>query len=224
MEWTHQHRKLLPFYFFQIIYWIIRIQSKEIESIESVIIKCLPIGSLLLYGLYTKIQPNQRKIYYSTLLGLFFCCIADGLLVYENMFLWGMITFAIGHIFYQIGLGWNKLKPKIGLVLLAIMGAVMVFIIPHITNSTIQMITPIYGLLLASNVWRSIARASNFIESMSGIGFVLFAISDTALIITRYYVDLKMMGSILIMATYYLAQYFISLGVFANMELSKKVL
>lgn len=62
--------------------------------------------------------------------------------------------------------------------------------------------------------WRSIARIDKFSapQILCGIGGVFFAISDTLIALSMFYIDIPY-SQILIMSTYYFAQFGITVSI-----------
>lgn len=74
---------------------------------------------------------------------------------------------------------------------------------------------PIYCSLLLTMAWRSVARIENFssfLQILCGIGGISFAISDTLIAFSMFYGHIPY-SKILIMSTYYFAQFGITLSI-----------
>lgn len=52
--------------------------------------------------------------------GLIFCCIGDAFLIWPKYFDIGMISFAIGHIFYTTAFGFQRLEVLTGAIMFAL--------------------------------------------------------------------------------------------------------
>ena len=59
-------------------------------------------------------NPNRYAFSRRILIGLFFSCVGDGLLVWRHLFLYGMVSFAIGHMFFISAFGFRPLNIKLG--------------------------------------------------------------------------------------------------------------
>lgn len=73
---------------------------------------------------------------------------------------------------------------------------------------------PIYTLLLLTMAWRSVARIekARVLQILCGLGGISFVISDTLIAFSMFYGHIPY-SKILIMSTYYFAQFGISLSV-----------
>ena len=60
-------------------------------------------------------MPNRYAFSRRILIGLFFSCIGDGLLVWREFFLYGMVSFGIGHMFFISAFGFQPLNLSLGI-------------------------------------------------------------------------------------------------------------
>lgn len=151
-------------------------------------------------------------------LGLFAGMIGDILLVKKNTFLFGMISFVIGHILYIIR--FKQYRWDIPFYIFLIVGIISilfgVFLTLKMNNEKKkQFLIPawcyiiIISLMLLSsiNFEFGIKRAIPFYF----IGGLLFYISDAILSIDKFIKEFKL-SMLFVLITYYSAQMFISLG------------
>ena len=89
---------------------------------------------------------------------------------------------------------------------------VLSLILPSIDDFILKIGFPLYALLLGTTTWRALARVDQgFIEALTGLGAVIFLISDGCIGINMFYYKLDYAQEI-IMSTYYLAQFLITLS------------
>jgi hypothetical protein len=60
-------------------------------------------------------QPNRYTFSRRILIGLMFSCLGDGLLVWRELFLYGMVSFGIGHMFFISAFGFQPLNLSLGI-------------------------------------------------------------------------------------------------------------
>lgn len=128
-----QKIRLVPFFSTWLLYYILYmpIWGYPSESLDAVFFKVLPIASLAYYiiasakttpGLPTKddLLPEDDRAR-NFLLALAFSSLGDACLVWrETLFIPGLFMFAIGHVFYFIGLGEEtKMSKTRGIFILA---------------------------------------------------------------------------------------------------------
>ncbi|XP_055616572.1 lysoplasmalogenase-like protein TMEM86A isoform X2 [Toxorhynchites rutilus septentrionalis] len=184
------------------------------RTAASTALKCLPIICLWLFILQSDFKRTKIRRYKSLILiGLIFSCVGDLLLNYD-LFEAGMGVFGIAQIFYISAFGFRPLRPLVGIPLYCA-GVASLAIMFENFPPTIQKFLPIYGALLLTMCWRSLARINTFKNTTRvacGIGSVLFVISDSIIAIDMFYVPVDY-AQTLIMITYYLAQFGIALSV-----------
>ena len=73
-----------------------------------------------------------------------------------------------------------------------------------------QMALPFYGLLLLTMSWRALAKANSPLTFVTGVGSLLFVVSDALIAIHKFYAPLEHF-QLLVMSTYYAAQFGITL-------------
>lgn len=179
--------------------------------------KCAPIVFLIVFiVMYGNALPRRSTYAHNILLGLVFSCIGDGLLNHDY-FAPGMAAFGIAQIFYIIAFQTQLLKIWIACVLYA-GGITTVLLLRQKLEPTILIGLPIYTFLLLTMCWRSIVRAcdpkynTSSAATICAVGSVLFVISDTLIAFDRFNAPIPN-STILIMLTYYMAQFAITLSI-----------
>ena len=154
------------------------------------------------------------------LFGLTASWLGDVLLQFDNLFIPGLLSFLLAHIFYIYFLVYTKsentsffkLRPVMLLAVLAYLIELMNLLWPHLGPMKIPVL--IYGItisvMLSSAMWqyqKLEARTSLFLIT----GAAFFVASDSILAINKFKTHFEYSG-ILIMSTYIIAQLFIVMG------------
>ncbi|XP_055851545.1 LOW QUALITY PROTEIN: lysoplasmalogenase-like protein TMEM86A [Episyrphus balteatus] len=207
------------------------------------LLKCAPIISLGVYviskGFKCTIEYNYSQMVLS---GLFFSCIGDALLNCD-LFPHGMAVFGIAQVFYISAFEMTPLKISIGIPLYCIAAGSEFFFVkfektPNVyfnfftvtifiyssLSFIIQIGLPVYALLLTTMCWRAIVRATekqNMLSYVAAVGSVLFVISDTLISVTMFVQPIPH-ARMLVMFTYYAAQFCISLSTLCDVIKQKK--
>ncbi|CAH1128860.1 unnamed protein product [Ceutorhynchus assimilis] len=200
--------KLVPFFATVIIYFILLIPPAENPTLLAVIIKCSPIMSLMYFVKHYGSCTNPIFV------GLFFCCIGDGFLMFKGYFFHGMLAFMLGHLNYIRAFGFKPLKPRIGLFSFLIGGINISLLYKGLSGLFVPGVS-MYILIIDTMIWRAFARLQNpwtWTQISICTGSVLFALSDFFIGISMFVRPIAH-SQVLIMSSYYAAQLGISLGV-----------
>jgi alkenylglycerophosphocholine hydrolase len=200
-------KKFLPLLIlaFSILY-IFFIPSEPIGL--KILFKLIPM-LLILYFAFS-LKPVQSTKYRTLILiGLFFCMVGDGTLIW---FVVGLSAFLIGHLFYTAGFisSWNySHKRMLSIIPIAIYAFLMC---SNITAALIDkgdrgLILPViaYTIAISTMVFTAIMTGNKW----AIIGSVLFIISDSILS-WDLFVQTVSYSHELIMITYYSAQFLIA--------------
>ena len=154
------------------------------------------------------------------LFGLTASWIGDILLQFDSLFIPGLLSFLLAHIFYirfliytkSENASFFKLRPVMLIAVLAYLIELMNLLWPHLGAMKIPVLT--YGItisvMLSCAMWqyqKLEAKTSLFLI----IGAAFFVASDSILAINKFKTHFEFSG-ILIMTTYIIAQLFIVLG------------
>lgn len=158
-------------------------------------------------------------------LGLFFGLAGDVFLMFQEInstfFIWGLISFLIGHIFYISAFYLDYLthtdigKKYINWSLVGFGFFCLLFYLflqPYL--GSMKMPVLLYAIVISLMAVAGISRydrVNSFSFKMIFIGAILFIISDSILVINKFVAPFSM-GGTLIMATYMLSQYMITMG------------
>jgi uncharacterized membrane protein YhhN len=158
-------------------------------------------------------------------LGAVLCLAGDVfLMVPRDMFIFGLLAFLLGHVFYVIGL--NNIAPYInwwGAILIVILGLYLWWLYPKLAGSlnakgkkSLKIPVLIYSLVISAMVYSALMTWTrsgwSTIAALSvSIGAVLFYASDSMLAWDRFLNPLSH-ARLRVMTTYHLGQIGIILG------------
>ncbi|XP_066247000.1 lysoplasmalogenase TMEM86A [Euwallacea similis] len=204
-------KDLAPFFICWLLYCILPVDN---PSLWIVITKCSPIVALMHFALY---NGFKRSYQYSCriLMGLIFCAIGDAFLVSEDYFVHGLLSFTAGHLSYILAFGFRPLK----LMLYPVIGSMATMIgstLVRKLTGLLVLVVPLYIFIISIMIWRAGARiqsgAWSWLQFITLIGSILFAISDTILGINKFIFTIPD-AQVIIMTFYYIAQLCITLSV-----------
>ncbi|XP_036893937.1 lysoplasmalogenase [Sturnira hondurensis] len=172
------------------------------------LVKCLPV--LTLAGFLQSSSGGARTA--ALQVALLFSALGDVCLIWPQAFLWGVLAFTQAQLLYIWVFGIRPLR--LGLLLPILLVSLLFFgvLLPHLPPDMVLPLTA-YGLALNTMLWRGLARGGR-----ACWGATLFAISD-ALLAWNTFIQPLAHGRLLVMATYYAAQVFITLSAFQGRRL-----
>lgn len=143
----------------------------------------------------------------------------------------GMASFALAHILYFTAFGLKPFKFHLAILLFILTLPVNLIYFNTINDNILKVLVPIYIILISSMLWRALSRLRIFInfewtKLCCLLGAILFAISDFVLAYDKFIESIPYSHTI-IMSTYYLAQFGISLSVIdskSNHEVNYRVI
>ncbi len=154
---------------------------------------------------------------FCVLLGLLFSLIGDILLMLpSDLFIQGLVSFLIAHLFYILAFSKGlslRLKNLSWLPFLFFGILIYGFMLPSLKEMTVPVL--VYMLVILIMGWRAYERWSQrkTREAMSAlIGAILFIVSDTALGINRFRLPFEL-STLVVLGTYFPAQWFIARSV-----------
>jgi uncharacterized membrane protein YhhN len=173
---------------------------------------------VLLMAIYLLMQSNKRSFQWLVILGLLFGMGGDILLEYSpDTFLFGLISFLLGHILYIIAFLSDCRSPGWGYAIFVYLYGVAVYGFLE-TGNLGEMALPVlaYILVITTMVWRAAARyhapGVNQESAKAGVlGSLLFLASDSLLAVTLFVYDIPY-ASIVVIITYWLGQLGITLA------------
>ena len=157
---------------------------KTISS--ALFVVCGTVNFILAY----KLEKRSKSFNYLMLTGLVFACVGDILLIEPSLFIYGAISFAIGHVFFLAAystlykINWKDIL--IALVIFAI-SLIVILAIPVFEFGNMLAIVIIYALIISCMLGKAISnfvfnkenRIQNFIIML---GSILFFLSDLMLL------------------------------------------
>lgn len=179
----------------------------ESEALKT-LFKLIPMWLILIYA-YKRIPDKSSRSHWLIWSGLFFCMLGDGLL---RWFVIGLTSFLIGHIFYTVGYFRYRLVSKQSLLILIPIGLYGLVIGYNVLGALIleqnySLLVPVllYLVVILLMCWTAFLSKNKW----AIIGSVLFVISDSFLSWNMFVSDI-LYSDILIMTTYYSAQFLIA--------------
>jgi uncharacterized membrane protein YhhN len=178
-----------------------------------ILFKLVPMLLILFYAYLQKPFASSRNRWL-ILTGLFFCMQGDWLITW---FIFGLSSFLVGHLFYVGGFltKWRYSRVRLMMILPIAVYAIYMgsTIIHHLSKGETSLIVPVifYITVISTMVWSAIMTANKW----AIIGSVLFMISDSILSWNKFISHISY-SDVLIMTTYYIAQFFIAKSIQAS--------
>ncbi|MBQ0141159.1 MAG: lysoplasmalogenase [Kurthia sp.] len=187
----------------------------------SIFIKIMPLICLLAFLLLLPDAFNSSFKRWLTL-GLFFCMLGDATL---HWFLIGLTFFLLGHLFYIVAFLRIQEKPpsKWAMLILLFYGIILAaWIIGNVLRSgniILSIAIIFYVAVILTMVWA--ALQTNITTIL--MGALLFLLSDSILALNMFVTDIHY-STLLIMTTYYIAQFMFTISVPKHFVIRTKVL
>lgn len=211
---------------FAIVNWIAA--DKKWKPLEYVIKPATMLA--LLWWMWQSVGLGGSMLWFT--LGVIFCLAGDVfLMIPRNMFIFGLLAFLLGHIFYVVG--FNNFSSFInlpGIILIVILAIYIWWLYPKLVGgliakdkSGLKIPVLIYSLVISLMVysaimtwtppgWPALAALS------ASLGAVLFYVSDSMLAWDRFVSPLSH-ARLKVMMTYHLGQIGIILGAMLHITL-----
>ena len=179
------------------------------------IAKPIPV---LLMAIYLLLLPGKHRFQWLVIIGLIFGMMGDILLEYSpETFIFGLVSFLAGHIFYIIAFTLDCRRPGLGYAIFVYLYGVALYSFLEIGDMG-DMALPVllYVLVITTMVWRAAARyhapGVNQESASAGVlGALLFLASDSLLALTLFIFPIPFAGVVVII-TYWLGQLGITLA------------
>lgn len=183
--------------------------------------KPLLMITLALYFISASKGYPSWRVY--VVIALVFSWAGDVFLISNDMFIAGLVSFLMAHVFYIIayhktGAASGKLRP-LDIIKFILFGALLIWTIyPGLGGMLIPVL--IYALLLLSmGVWAHKRRGATSATSFTLVatGAILFVISDGLIAVNKFAFEVPA-ERLLVMSTYITAQYLIVRGLLNHEE------
>ncbi len=183
--------------------------------------KPLLMITLALYFISASKGYPSWRVY--VVIALVFSWAGDVFLISNDMFIAGLVSFLMAHVFYIIayhktGAASGKLRP-LDIIKFILFGALLIWTIyPGLGGMLIPVL--IYALLLLSmGVWAHKRRGATSATSFTLVatGAILFVISDGLIAVNKFAFEVPA-ERLLVMSTYIAAQYLIVRGLLNHEE------
>lgn len=183
---------------------------------------------LLMIGFYTVSAKRSGTVFCLILVALFLSWAGDVLLQMKGMFIPGLLSFLLAHVFYIVYFiktgkgkkGLLQLQPLLGIPVLVYILIFLWLLYPFL--DALKIPVTVYGitigtmLLMAINTKR---KLNNDASALFFIGALLFVISDSLLAVNLFAVN-HLVLSLGVMLTYASAQFLIVKGALANEQVN----
>jgi len=176
-----------------------------VPSSLRMLFKLIPMWLIIAYS-FTLLPTPRKREHWLLIIGLFFCMLGDYLL---QWFVIGLSAFLIGHLFYISSFvhSFTFTKPRfISIIIFLVYGGFMGIKLTEALqgNNESALIIPVifYIIVIISMSWTAIMTGN----MLAIVGSILFLISDSILAWNKFVADIEY-SSILIMSTYYAAQF-----------------
>lgn len=213
-----------------LVYVIFGIRSSS--KLLKVILKCAPVFLLLAFIIYVTSKLNLGPIQGKgnavdlerVIFGLIFSFLGDFYLVFDLLFLLGIISFAAAQLTYiNLFGGWTLLyfsfsvdyNEIITAVAIALVSALVYFYILQKLSWVLVIPAALYCVLLSVMLWCalvSLQRDPSLPAILGAVGACLFYTSDLLLAVSRWRLNIPC-GPYIIITTYYASQLLIFLHV-----------
>jgi len=183
--------------------------------------KPLLMVTLLLYFLTeSKGYPGWRLL---VVLALIFSWGGDVFLMLDDMFIAGLASFLVAHIFYIIayqktGAGKGRIRP-FDIAAFSLYGIALIWILYPGLGGMLVPVIAYAVVLLTMGIWAHKRRGATAITSFRyvSVGVILFVISDSLIAVNKFAFDVP--GErLLVMSTYIAAQFLIVQGLLEHKE------
>ena len=177
-----------------------------------------------------KMEQRNKIFKFIMLTGLVFACIGDILLIDADLFIYGAISFAIGHVFFFASycllekICWRDLF--ISILIFGI--SLIVILVPQIFDfGSMLPIVIVYALIISfmlgksiSNVFKKENQGGNFLIML---GSLLFFLSDLMLLF-NVFADVSRAFDIACLLLYYPAEIILATSIYyANLKIEEKM-
>lgn len=181
---------------------------------------------LLAVAFYIGSAHKKGQLFYFILLALFLSFAGDVLLQVKGMFIPGLVSFLLAHVFYILYFlktnphkkGLLQFQPLIGLPVLVYIILFLYLLYPFL--DVLKLPVTVYGITIGTMLLMAINTKRKLKEDASALffnGALQFVISDSILAVNMFAIN-HLVLSLCVMITYASAQYLIVKGALVNEE------
>ncbi|XP_004349187.1 transmembrane protein 86A [Capsaspora owczarzaki ATCC 30864] len=188
-----------------------KISSSDVYAV----FKLLPMFFLLVVVYTSGLGQRYNLLVF---FGLIASSFGDYFLVYQNVdkmyFVYGMASFGLAHLLYVLALGFRPLRLGLAVIPFSLGIASQYNLMLGTLPEKLVIPVGIYHLLIASMIWRALARksvphADGTSPSLAAYGALLFGVSDSLLGLNKFRYPF-VQAHLVVMVTYYAAQFLIA--------------
>ena len=189
--------------------------TAEILGAQTLVYFTKPLILVLIIAIaFFSYDPPSRLYKWTIIIGLLFSLIGDILLMLpQDLFLWGLISFAVAQLFYTgafIGDGgfYRNLRSAVPFLLYGVFMAALLW--TDLGDMRIPAL--VYLVIILVMAWQGYGHWRQTQQTRSRLAFIgvlLFVASDSFLAVNRWLYDFEDLAPILILGTYYAAQWLI---------------
>ncbi|MCM3124974.1 lysoplasmalogenase [Mesobacillus sp. AQ2] len=183
--------------------------------------KLIPMVLIIIYA-YLHCNTNPKPAQWIIITGLFICMLGDGLIA--GSFIFGLAAFLTGHLFYLFGFirTWKFSKTRFAMIILIFVYSFLIsneLVKALMDNGNSNLIIPViaYVFVISLMAWSAIMTGNKWAIA----GSFLFVLSDSILSWNLFVSDVPQ-SSLLIMSTYYTAQFLIAHSLGSLLTKSRK--
>eukprot|EP01147_Barroeca_monosierra_P009225 gene9225-1511_t len=186
-----------------------------------VIFKCTTIAALIVFTLAYK--AHLRNLSFPLLGALFFSMIGDAALVYEELFVVGLSSFLIGHLFYIFAFAGGftlSVIPVLSSSLLAL--AALGILMPSMLENHVDLVIPVsLYLVVIILILITATCGSHHHVRIATTGAWMFAISDFLIAINQFVTAVPHSHQV-INCLYFVAQPLLVLSLFPSLKQKRR--
>ncbi len=174
------------------------------------LVKIIPMAILMV----TTFQLMESKSERLFLMGLVFSTCGDFFLDYDrvNWFVFGLGSFFLAHLFYLMALWPVERKNILAIIAYSTYGLIICYVFSPGLGALLVPVLAYMSVLMMMGIFTLISRKSNIWLVIGGISFI---ISDSIIGLNKFYTEIPY-PHLLIMPTYYFAQFALVKGIFLN--------
>ncbi len=174
------------------------------------LVKIIPMVLLMIITFQLMESKSERFF----LMGLVFSTAGDFFLDYDriNWFVFGLGSFLLAHLFYIMALRPVERKNILAIIAYSTYGLIICYVFSPGLGELFVPVLAYMSVLMMMGIFTLISRKSNIWLVIGGISFI---ISDSIIGINKFYTPIPH-SHLLIMPTYYFAQFALVKGIFLN--------